>query len=1336
MRNCRGVVRRGCRPLLAVLFVLPISSRPVGAYCLFNHAKYYRLADKVTSIMGEISGMSGEPDVDIGLIAHADAQSLTPESRSCLNRSRLDRRLGPIIICARRLLPATTIDMEKIRRTIGAALNSARAMWRLAIFLVGVFGFSSAIDASERWAGLAEGIFHQLAGSGAPAGIRAIVEDEEGFLWFGTESGMVRWDGYHFRTYTVQPGVSLIVRTLHIDSRGRLWVGTQMGLIRYERRQDKFIAYAGGSDNQKKANVRSISDDGNGGLWIGTDDGLEHLVDSDSERFVRPGRDSALPDSLANHRVNTVIRDSAGTVWVGGRGGLVRLQKGAARFEPIPFAQAGGRLPEVSYLFEDSTGRLWAGTAGDGAFVMALQDDHATHFDAHDSAGISSGSDWVWSIEESRPGEIWMGTTDGIVAIHPASGESRRIRRDSLSNTSLPSDTVWATYKDHSGLIWGGTPQGGAWRNGQTAALTLFGGFGRAALDAGDVYAVLQTEDRSVWLGSPRGIQIIDPTATKSRRLAVQTGAAAKALANAHVFTLAAGQNGQVYAGTQHGVYRVDARTEQVSAVAIAPEGQTPKILTLYAEKDQLWIGSDSGELWQLDFATGRVEKILSRDDKEQLFATTIAAIQRGPDGWLWIGTAPGLNRVDPIKHVVEHVLADSLDSNVVFSTFLTDRKGRLWLGTFGGGIQRLEGRDAQGRFRFRSIGISDGLPNANIDKLLEAPDGHIWASTDDGIAVIDPDTFAVRALHKADDIAIPIYWLGSGSATREGELLFGGAGGLTVLRPDRLTDWSLRAPVVISDIKIDGKTATGRQPNGPEPLAPLVIQPEATSFAVEFSALDFSAPDRNRYSYRLEGFDRSWIETDADHRIAAYTNLAPGDYMLRMRGTNRNGTWTEPALALPIHVVAAWYQTWWFRLGSGLLIALVVTSVYRYRVRKLFARQKLMEELVQKNQDKSKFVANAAHDLRQPMQAIGNLLEAAQHAIASEDIVKCRSLVNIAQMAAQAMRSSFDSVLEISRLESGLIAAEYSSFDVKEMMDEIMLLLKPLADERGVRIRTKIAKGKQLFVHSDQHLLSRAVYNLLSNAIRYSDPAKKNATVIVAVVSLPNKCRIDILDNGIGIPDSERANIFKPYFQIHNPERDREKGLGLGLSIVNAIMLLLPDHRIRMRSVERSGSRFSIELPKAAAPVTAQIKNHIADASLLHDVAGIYVLFVEDDMLVRISTEALFREYGILYESLKSFDELSAKLASLERMPDLVLTDFTLSKSHNAIDVVNAVTAEFGRPIPTIVLTGESEHRVSVQQLGSAVILRKPLSAVELLNEIRRMCPSREIALSHMSSE
>lgn len=374
-------------------------------------------------------------------------------------------------------------------------------------------------------------------------------------------------------------------------------------------------------------------------------------------------------------------------------------------------------------------------------------------------------------------------------------------------------------------------------------------------------------------------------------------------------------------------------------------------------------------------------------------------------------------------------------------------------------------------------------------------------------------------------------------------------------------------------------------------------------------------------------------------------------------------------------------------------------------------------------NRNKSKFVADAAHDLRQPMQAIGNLLEAAQHAIAREDLPKSRELVDFAQMAAQNMRSSFDSVLEISRLESGLIVADYSNFDLTAMMSEIVQMLKPLADQRGVCIRTRFAKERQLYVDSDRHLLARVVHNLLANAIKYSDPAKKNATVIVGIVSLPDRCRIDIVDNGIGIPEAERENIFKPYFQIHNPERDRERGLGLGLSIVNSIMHLLDHHGMTLSSVEGSGTRFSLDIPKAGENAVHDPEIHAAAGSPLPDIAGLYVLYVEDDMLVRTATEALFREYGILCESAKSFDDLMATLPALERMPDIVLSDFSLPGKRTARDVLDAVAAEFGARIPSIVLSGDSEQTASLQNTGADLVLRKPLSATVLLNEMRKLC-------------
>jgi signal transduction histidine kinase len=260
-----------------------------------------------------------------------------------------------------------------------------------------------------------------------------------------------------------------------------------------------------------------------------------------------------------------------------------------------------------------------------------------------------------------------------------------------------------------------------------------------------------------------------------------------------------------------------------------------------------------------------------------------------------------------------------------------------------GGGIQLLTHRDAAGRPRFRRIGTAEGLPSANVQMLLQDTQGKIWASTGDGLAVIDPATFAVRALHRAEGVAFGGHYGGSGARTPQGELLFGAGDGVSVVRPERLKEWGYRPPVVVTDTRIGGQPVPAERFNGAGSSEPLLIASKANSLAVEFSALDYTAPERNRYAYKLEGFDTNWIETDPTRRLAVYTNLPPGNYALHLRGSNRDGVWTEKTVDLPIRVLPAWYQTLWFKLamfGAGIAAVAVLvqarTAYLRQRQREL----------------------------------------------------------------------------------------------------------------------------------------------------------------------------------------------------------------------------------------------------------------------------------------------------------------------------------------------------------------------------------------------------------------
>lgn len=368
-----------------------------------------------------------------------------------------------------------------------------------------------------------------------------------------------------------------------------------------------------------------------------------------------------------------------------------------------------------------------------------------------------------------------------------------------------------------------------------------------------------------------------------------------------------------------------------------------------------------------------------------------------------------------------------------------------------------------------------------------------------------------------------------------------------------------------------------------------------------------------------------------------------------------------------------------------------------------------------QQNRDKSRFLASAAHDLRQPMQALSNLLEAAEISLERGDLERGRSLLMMSREAANLTRTTFNSVLDISRLESGFVEAELSNFALGPMLAEVSAGLAAQAELAGVELRLRNPANAQVAVRSDRHLLSRVVSNLLGNAIKYSDPAKgPRRAVVLGAVALANKVRIDIVDNGVGIDPAKWQEIFRPFVQLGNEERDRNKGIGLGLSIVQASIDLLPGHRLDMRSRPGAGSRFSIELPLAA---TAEIEaaTELLDTGACGSWEGAYVLYVEDDAMVRQSTEQMLAAHNVRFESFGSVAELKTGLERFEMAPDLILSDYRLPDGRTADDVVILSEAWFEEPLPVVVLTGE----VSLAAREGWQLLHKPVAAERLLAAI-----------------
>ena len=824
---------------------------------------------------------------------------------------------------------------------------------------------------SERWTALSDTVFQHLArdnelpNSTVPM---ALAEDGQGFLWVGTQGGLARWDGYHFRSYKTDPSIpgSLpdnYIKKLYTDVRGRLWIATNSGgLARYDHDHDRFVTYAAGPAGLSNSSLRGITDDGFGGVWIASDGGLDHLR-GDSEQIEHLRHDANDPYSLPDNRIHALFRDSEGTLWVGTASGVVRRETGSRGFVPVPLVQGqgGGAVSQgattkavVAWtFFEDSSGRIWIGTIRQGVYVVDLKEHTIRAIVESDASQSTLRTEGINAIAEVRTGEIWLGTDGhGIVVVNTTTFQTRRIRHDPTLLSSLADDTVQAMHIDRSGLLWVCTNRAISRYNPRQAAIfTVFGGSSRAdSLSDPDVDAVLPMPDGRVWVGlNENGIDILDPLGVRVGGLRPDPRHPDTALPKDYVNALVRAATGDVYIGTEQGLYRADRLGSRVVRLSIAQHDPTASVWTLYFDQDRLWVGGLEG-LWAFDTANARSGSVSSAL-VEDLTDQRITAIERGPRGSLWVGTRNGLNRLDLASRAVERIYPDPAQPTALaagyVSTLLTDRRGRLWVGSLGGGISVLDGRDRDGKPHFLRLGARQGLANGNIDKLLEDARGEIWASTDDGLAVIDPGSFAIRTLRRAEGAPIANYWAGAGAATPEGELLFGGVGALVGVRPDRLAQWSYHPPVVVTDVRVGGKRVTAGNFNSDEVIAPLIVPPGANSIAVEFAALDFSAPERNRYAYRLDGFDPDWVETEPSRRVATYTNLLPGDYALQLRGSNHDGAWTDKVLMVPIHVLPAWYQTIAFRILAGIAFCALIVAFVQGRTVYLRRARRQLERLV-----------------------------------------------------------------------------------------------------------------------------------------------------------------------------------------------------------------------------------------------------------------------------------------------------------------------------------------------------------------------------------------------------
>jgi len=828
--------------------------------------------------------------------------------------------------------------------------SAARWLSRAAVVLAALAACGGAVAGPERWDKLATPLFEHLGleqGLPHPVGV-ALAQDGDGYIWVGTQSGLARWDGYRMRSFqhdaadaTSLPGD--FIQALHVDVRGRLWIGSaSSGLSMYDKASERFIRP---NDELSRGLITAIASDAKGNLWIGTPTGLRHydVVQGALRRYTHedtPG----LPDN----QIRSLLVDRRGNLWIGSASGLSRMKPGGT-IVGVPIAADGpyGR-DTVLAIGENSRGQIAFGTLKSGFGIVEPQADAGRIVTPKGIKGMQANM--VMAVAESAPGVWWASTYGaGVIEYDTNTGKGTRIQHQPAVPLSLSNDRTAALLRDRSGIVWITTERGVDIYDPHSAGIDAV--FGAEGAQEAAVTALMNDSRGDVWIGlADQGVDIVPRDGERRAALRPDANHPERALPNRVVLSLAEAEPGEAWIGTQMGLYRTGAHGKTVRRVELPDANPYPRIGTILQRDGKLWLGTFDGLLLYDPAGGGMRRYAQGAAESGGLTDNRIHTVMADADGALWIGTRDGLNRLDPVSGRVEHIRAnpakaDAL-SEAVISSLAIDRRGRLWVGTYGGGICVMTGRDALGQPVFERIGTRAGLETGTIMALQADPVGRIWAATQDSIAVIDSSTLRVRALTRADGLAFRTFFINASAVTMERDMLFGATSGMAVVYPGRLNDWGYRPPLVISAVRLDQRPLAPAQLAGDDGPT-LRLQPGDQGFEVELAALDFSAPQRNRYAYMLEGFDSGWIDADASRRIAAYSRLPPGSYKLRMRGSNREGLWNAEELSLKVVVLPAWHQTWWARTTYFLVLCALAWALVRWRVRHLHHKGEALQALV-----------------------------------------------------------------------------------------------------------------------------------------------------------------------------------------------------------------------------------------------------------------------------------------------------------------------------------------------------------------------------------------------------